>query len=248
MVRQRSLYLILTIVGVGLVVTANRFVFHGVLEDAAYRAAARPLQFIEGKLADRRLTKVIRERDELLGVIVRAEALERENAALRKQLGVLPRAARPPIIGRVYGFQRTPLLSTMLIDRGTGDGVSSGMVVVAPGNILVGTIDETFSHTSRVILVDDPRLVASVRLLGADLIAESKGVFQGAAAINLISHTDRVEVGTVVVTSGLDAFPEGLPVGKITRAERGAHSLFQDVEARLLFDPTQSPTIFIILP
>ncbi len=247
MERKRSLYLKIVIV-VAVIIALNSVFLSNPLQGFFYRIAARPVSFFESKLQSKRIAKLEQERNELIGKIVTTEALERENEALRRQLRVEGRTQPARIAAKIFSLQRTPLVSTLMIDRGKADGLASGMVVVAPGNILVGTIGEAFEHSSRVILADDPRLIISARVLGTSILAESKGALRNEAAINLIAHTETLEVGATIVTSGLDVFPEGLAIGTVAHVDRGENTLFKDVRASLLFDPAQSSILFIFSP
>ncbi len=247
MERKRSLYLKVAIV-LALGVAVNTFLLRGALQSFAYRIIAKPVTFLESKLRSKKIVSLQHERDVLLGRIVSVEALERENDALRRQLRVGNRVAPVMVAAKIFLLQRNSLVSTLMIDQGSIEGLNPGMIVVAPGNILMGRISETFDHTSRVMLVDDPRSIISVRIIDTSILAESRGSLRGEAAINLISHTETVSPGSTVVTSGLDAFPAGLAIGALMSVERGENTLFQEVRANLFFDPAQSPILFILKP
>ncbi len=247
MERKRSLYLKIAII-VLLIVATNTLLPHNALQSFGYRIIAKPMAFLENKLQSKKIASLENERDKLIGNVVMAEALERENDALRRQLNIESRTMSSLISAKIFLLQRNTFISTVMIDKGSADGLASGMIVIAPGNILMGKIGETFDHASRVILADDPRSVISVRILETSILAESKGSFRGEAAINLIARTETLESGSTVVTSGLDSFPVGLAVGTITNVDPGANSLFKNARAALLFDPAESPMIFILKP
>lgn len=247
MERQRSVYLKIIIVA-AVLITLNAVFLRNAFQSLVFRAISEPVVFFENRLRGGRIAELQRERDELLGAVVSVEALERENDALRRQLGVEQRPRVELVSARAFSAQRTTLVSTIMIDKGGADGLASGMVVVAPGNILIGKIGEAFDHSSRVIMADDPRSSISVRILQTPILGELKGSLRGEAAVNLISHTEAVASGATVVTSGLDMFPAGLAIAAVTHVAQGANSLFQDVRAELLFDPAVSPVIFILKP
>ena len=247
MERKRSLYLKVAI-AVVLLVTMNKFVLNNAIQSFAYRITAKPVTFLENKLRSKRIASLQHERDVLLGNIVSAEALERENDALRRQLRIGNRAEPVMVATKIFSLQRNTFISTVMIDKGSAAGLTTGMIVIAPGNILMGRIEEVFDDASRVILVDDPRLMISARVLGTSILAESKGALRDEAAINLIAHTETIVVGATIVTSGLDAFPEGLAIGAITSVERGENTLFQEVRSNLFFNPAQSPILFVFKP
>ena len=245
MERKRGVY-VKTAAALAVIVGCNIFLFRDVLQNTAFRVVTRPLVFLENALSNRKLGQLTRERDALLGKITDAEGLARENAALRRQLQVASRANFKTTLVHIIAVERTPLVSSLLIDKGDAEGIARGMVVVAPGNILVGRVEELYAHTSRVRIVDDPRSVISVRIFDTSLLAEFKGALRNNAEVNLISHVEKTDVGALLVTSGLDGYPESLAVANIRNIGHDGNSLFQSVQASLVFDAAQSPLLFIL--
>ena len=175
------------------------------------------------------------------------EALIRENESLRKQLDVSDRGDISYATAKIIGIQRTNLSSTITIDYGSSHGAKKGMPVVIAGNILIGSIGEVFDSSSRVILTDDPRSRISARFQGSIILAEAQGMFSNRISLNLVSHTEKVTHDSLVVTSGLDVFPDGLAIARVTSIQEGTHSLFQEIEAKSFFSFHESPNVFILL-
>ncbi len=235
MVRKRSLYVVIMAAGVVLVVLLNAFVFDGAFQGWVYDHV-------------RNIMPTLPSHEELQAIRnnTAVEALERENAVLRKQLGVEARTSRIVGTAHIFSIQRNTLVSTLLIDRGSKDGIESGMIAVAGGNILIGKVSEVFNHSARIIIADDPRSVVSVRIFNSDLLAESRGTLEGALRINLIAHSETVASASMLVTSGLDGYPPSLAVGEITSIERADQDLFKNVSGKLIFNPIENPLIFIL--
>ena len=63
---------------------------------------------------------------------------------------------------------------------------------------------------------------------------------------NLVAKTEELKKDFIMETSGLDAFPEGLPVAKITDVTPGNNGLFQDVHGEALFQLSNGPLLFVI--
>lgn len=249
--RKFFLKLVVGLTILGLFGMFDRFVLHQRIRESALRVAARPLNGITNAartiLRTTDMDALQRERDALLAEKIEADVLARENTVLRKQLGVETRDGARLQPAKIIGQQRNVLTSTIVIDKGRAEGLQAQAAVIAGGNILVGTVDEIFEHSATVIVVDDPRSIVSVRIADSDLLAEARGASQNRIYLNLISKTDEVAVESRVVTSGLDAYPEGLILGRLTSVERGEHSLFKAVTGELYFDPTLSPLVFVIL-
>lgn len=249
------------IIGMLLILGVNAWVLDGFFQSTIYRLFSESghflsANFIRGTSWGRAflragdtatdLNLAREERDMLRGATSEAEVLKRENESLRKQLGVEPRADYSLKIAKIFSIQRTALASVLHIDLGISDGVTEGMVVVAGGNVLIGSIIDVQRDSSTVLLIDDPRSIISVRLMNGDILAESKGGLKGSLRLNLISHADVVEIGSTVVTSGLDAYPEGLVVGNVEGVMKQELSLFQDVYASMMFNPASGPRVFVM--
>ncbi|MEK7615834.1 MAG: rod shape-determining protein MreC [Patescibacteria group bacterium] len=203
---------------------------HNILPDRMYRV----------------LGLVVKKDVRVIGESIASEALERENAILRKQLDVAQKISRTLKLANIISIERTILVSTIVIDLGVADGIEEGMVVIGSGNVLTGRVSEVFEHTSRVILVDDPRIIVSVRLQGTSLLAESRGNRSNRIDLNLVAHNETVHVDDTIVTSGLDQFPEGLAVGWVTDVQPGDNSLFQKISGSVFFNFYESPLLFVI--
>ncbi len=116
------------------------------------------------------------------------------------------------------------------IDKGVNDGVLEGMPVVSNGG-LIGRVVESGRNRSRVRLVSDPAFTVGVRLLSqgedGDLaLARGSGLGKPLVVTERIDPLTDVEVGEIVVTSGIDRsrYPGGIPIGIVTdvRLDEGA--------------------------
>lgn len=153
-----------------------------------------------------------------------------EGVRLRKLLDIKGDVKHRAVAARVIDKERTSLFKTILIDKGTTDGLRVGLPVLADQGV-VGRIIETAWHSSRVLLlIDDNSNVDA-------LIQRSRaqGILQGAgsAGCNLkyISRVEDVRTGDVVLTSGLaGVFPKGLLLGVVSGASRKEGGLFQRIE------------------
>lgn len=167
---------------------------------------------------------------------LRAEALaNRERAAAAERLERLLEyrqgAGFATIAAGVIGHDASGLGRTVLIDRGSRDGLEHQQAVLAPDG-LVGRIVKVFPHSALVLLVTD-------RSSGIDAIVQrtrDQGVVQGRGrSVCELKYLDRsadVEVGDYVVTSGMGGrFPKGVGIGQVSGLNPGG-DLFQSVEVR----------------
>jgi len=159
--------------------------------------------------------------------LARLSEVELENERLRRLLAFKPEVHEEAIMARVIGSDALGLSRSLAINRGTLDGVRKGAAVFAPDGA-VGQVLLAGRHASRVLLITDHHS-------GVDGIVQrtrARGIVEGAVGggcgLKFVKRTERLEVGDLVVTSGMDGiFPKGLMVGHISGIDRRGQSLFQ---------------------
>ncbi|HEX2027472.1 MAG TPA: rod shape-determining protein MreC [Nitriliruptorales bacterium] len=137
---------------------------------------------------------------------------------------------------------------TVTIDAGTRDGVQKDMTVI-DGDGLVGRVVQSGPSHSRVLLAIDQNFAAAAR------IAESgeHGVLEGGdtepMAFELLNPEADVRVGDEVVTStyGNATFPDGIPVGAVSKVDKPTPSLSRTVDVQPFVDFTQLDVVLVIL-
>ena len=121
------------------------------------------------------------------------------------------------------------LYNALTLAKGSEDGVKIGDLVVVGKGVVVGKIISTTSHRSVVVLLNDPFVSFTVKLLGtSEEIGVTKGNFSNDITIDLIPQNTNINEGDVIVTSSLtgDA-PEGLVVGVVKRIAGSQNQLFK---------------------
>ena len=120
---------------------------------------------------------------------------------------------------RVIGRSSEAWSQTVIINKGSDDGVSTGQTVMGTSGV-VGQIVSTSSHTATVRLLTDPQSGA------ADMVQSSRaeGILRG-SLVGLLYLEDldadaEVNVGDVVVTSGLGgSYARGLIIGTVVKVD-----------------------------
>ena len=153
-----------------------------------------------------------------------------EGIRLRKLLDIKDDFKHRAVVARVIDNDRTTLFKTLLINKGTADGLRVGLPVLADRGV-VGRIIETSWHASRVLLLIDENSNIDALIQRS----RAQGILQGAgsAGCNLkyISRVEDVRTGDVVLSSGLaGVFPKGLLLGVVTGASRREGGLFQKID------------------
>lgn len=142
----------------------------------------------------------------------------------------------------VIAAEQAPL-RTIIVNRGTRDGIQVEMpVVTAQG--LVGRVIEVQSNASRVQLVTDPSSAISARLLTTRAEGTVVGQVSGNLEMTFIPLGARIEPGDLVYTSGLGGnLPPDILIGQVTSSREGL-DLYQVAQVRSLID---FPVLEIVL-
>ena len=153
-----------------------------------------------------------------------------EGIRLRKLLNIKDNFKHQAVVARVIDSDRTTLFKTLLINKGTAEGLRVGLPVLADRGV-VGRIIETSWHASRVLLVIDENSNIDALIQRS----RAQGILQGAgsAGCNLkyISRVEDVQTGDVVLSAGLaGVFPKGLLLGVVAGASRREGGLFQKID------------------
>jgi rod shape-determining protein MreC len=197
--------------------------------------------------AERNVVDLFRARQEVAALRARVQALERdtvrlgelaqENARLHALLDLRQTLHGDLVAAHVIGRDAGTLSRTLVIDRGERDGVAKGAAVLAPSGV-VGHVFLAARDAARVLLITDHNsgVDAIVQRTRARGIVE--GQIDGGCVLKFVKRTEDVQVGDLVVTSGVDGiFPKGLPIGRVTAVDKRGQGLFQAVEVTPAVDP-----------
>ena len=154
------------------------------------------------------------------------------NQRLEKLLGMKNAVKFPTLSASVVGEDVTAWFRTLVIDRGSSDGIAEGMAVVAADGV-VGQIVKVASGTSRVLLLTDHASGISATIQRSRARGVVKGKAEGLCSMEFTTREEDVKVGDVVITSGIGGvFLKGLPIGEVTMVKRGEYGIFQTVTIR----------------
>ena len=162
----------------------------------------------------------------------RMQALENENQRLRSLLGARANLGEETLVVELLAIDLDPFSHRVVIDRGTDEGVQSGMVML-DANGVMGQVDVVTSSSAEVILISDPNhaLPVEVERTGMRSIAFGTG---DAAVLMLPNVTINADIkrGDLLLTSGLGKrFPTGYPVARVMTIERSEGRPFARVWA-----------------
>lgn len=163
--------------------------------------------------------------------------IEEENKKLKEELDMQATLTEYNLIsGTVIARNPDMWIDQIIIDRGSSDGLVSGMSVMSNYG-LVGRVTEVSPTSSKVTLLttnDEAAVLSS-----AEIILEDETIFgvingfdtnSGLLIMEQITSTTTIEEGTSVVTSGLGGLvPRGLLVGEVVSVTLDRHGLGQRV-------------------
>jgi rod shape-determining protein MreC len=147
----------------------------------------------------------------------------------------------------VIGKDPSPFLHYIIINRGSNDGILRGMPVVTDQG-LVGRIDAVIADAARVQLITDPASSVNVRLENAEVEAAMSGSVTGDVTLDLIPQDINIEIGDLVLTSGLGGgYPPDLIVGQIVTIRSQEFDLFQKATVQPVTDFNRLQIVLIIV-
>lgn len=215
----------------------------------AVATAAWPLQRVTGIPIDAagdfgaylsRQTGLIKENEDLrrrqLGtanLLLRQDHLEQENKRLR---ALLDMRERQPVEGRIAEIlyaARDPFSRRVIIDKGSQQGIAPGQAVVDDIGV-IGQVTRVFPLTAEVLQLTDKEQAIPVAVQRNGLRAVLAGAGAGMMELRFLAANAEVQVGDVLVTSGLDGvYLPGLPVAKVVKVDRDSSYSF----ARIICEP-----------
>lgn len=128
---------------------------------------------------------------------------------------------------RVIARSPNNWFKVITIDKGSDDGISTGMPVINP-NGLVGRVSNTSKHSSQVALITDREMAVGAILQDS---RETRGIVEGvgdSSKLGMINipYYAKVRKGERVITSGLSEFyPKGIQIGTIQTVKKESNGL-----------------------
>ena len=155
-----------------------------------------------------------------------------ENKRLKDLLALKEREPKSLATARVIARGSDKLLKLVILDKGEESGIEKGMAVITPLG-LIGKIYSVSASFSDVLLLRDPNFSVAVRLQNSRHEGVLSGTGNNYCRLKYISPEENVEKGEVVITSGVDGiFPEGMPVGVVSKVQKEGIDFYQYIEVR----------------
>lgn len=151
------------------------------------------------------------------------------------------------VTATIIGQDTSPVFRSIIIDKGSDDGVLVGMPVESSRG-LVGQVFRTTANSAQIILITDnissiPARLGTTRATGL----VRGGGLGGAMALDWVKPEAQIQVGEVVFTSGLGGkFPQDMVIGRVVEVERREADLFQRAIVQPAVDFDSLEVVFVI--
>jgi rod shape-determining protein MreC len=186
--------------------------------------------------------------DLLRGRLFNLRELSQENARLKNLFNFKQVSSLRLLAARVIGRSLDSWSSSVIIDKGSYNGIKSGMVVITPTG-LVGSIVESTDNTSKVLLINDP----NQGIFSIVQRSRQEGLVSGTLGANLIMRylpdDAQIMVGDIIITSELSQiYPKGLLLGRVVNIGREFSGLNRYALVKPVVDLANLEEVLVIIP
>jgi rod shape-determining protein MreC len=183
----------------------------------------------------------------------RTKQLEQENLTLQEELDRMPAVAKMNddwtkiteaaagipyrttsvrvIVRDISAVQR----KTLIVNKGSNDGLVAGQIVIDAGGALVGRIQSVQATVSTILLISDPSSVVVGKEVKTNATGTIRGSIGGQLQMQYVDVAATLTKGEPVVTAGeslpgtgdISPYPPGLLIGTITSVSKDANTVVQ---------------------
>jgi len=166
---------------------------------------------------------------ELTSQVSQLEEYRQENERLTALLGMTSTYSIDGQGARIIGRSVDAYSGAITIDKGSGDGIRSGMPVM-DSNGLLGQVDSVGPTSSVVRLLSDADSGVAALVQSSRVEGVVTGSPEGLLYLRYIPVTETVGVGDVVITSGMGGgFPKGILIGEVVSVDSKPNDLYYTI-------------------
>ncbi len=168
------------------------------------------------------LTALREQNEQLVAQLTSSEEIRLENERLRGLLNLRDIYDIRGVAGRVIGRSTDAWNQDITLDVGSSSGVETGLTVMGPTGV-VGQVISVSAGSCRVRLLTDPQSGAAAMIQSSRAEGIVRGSLDGLLYLENIGADVNIQVGDVVLTSGLGgSYTRGLVIGTVARVEGSA--------------------------
>lgn len=194
---------------------------------------------------------LIQQNQSLREEVARLQEADIDAARLRKQLGFQALTPHGKIAADIISMHPNPNFETMVISRGSRDGIKQDSVVVSPLG-LIGHIYDVAPTSSSVLLLTDSNSAvgAMVQRSQSRSTGVCKGNGSGVLSMAYLPRDADVLVGDQIVSSGLGGkmgiYPKGLVIGVVSNVTADPSGAGRRVYVRPSVDFDRLEEVYIL--
>ncbi|MGD2038539.1 MAG: rod shape-determining protein MreC [Desulfobacterales bacterium] len=173
--------------------------------------------------------------------------IELANSRLRNLLNFKEAPTRRVVAAEVIAKDPSGWFKTVIIDKGSLDGLQKGLPVVLPTGI-AGQVIEVAGRYAKVMLIID-------RNSAVDALVQrsrARGIIKGESAdqcrFEFVLRKHDVQIGDTVIASGLDGvYPKGLRIGRVSDLIQSSSDIFYEITVTPFVDYEKLEEVLVIL-
>ena len=150
----------------------------------------------------------------------RLAQMEAENERLRKLLTIKEREKAQGQVAQILYTARDPFSRRVIVDKGQQSGIVAGQPAIDEVGV-VGQVTRVFPFSAEITLITDKDQAVPIQIVRSGQRSVVFGLGNGQLELRYMPANADVQVGDVLVTSGLDSiYLPGFPVAKVINIER----------------------------
>ena len=188
--------------------------------------------------------KLEKELNEYRSQKISLDILKFENQKFRQQLDDYL-ISTEIVFSKIIIDNKSPFLRSIVINKGSRDGIKSGMAVLDQ-QYLVGKVIEVNFGTSRVLLLSDINSNIPITISPGNLLAIATGTGKDQAKVNFLkkTHFDKITNDSLVYSSGTGGLiKSGVPIGRITNFDS---KIDEDINIEFFSDFSQLQYVSVV--
>ncbi len=147
--------------------------------------------------------------------LVQENQVQRENEALRKELGFIKDSKMQLASCTVLSENSFGLSNSLILNCGSDDGVNLGDAVISQG-FLVGKINYAGKNYSTVLLTVAADFLADAKISQTGSTALVKGSYGSGLILDQVPQSSPLEKGWMVITAGINSqVPKNILIGEV---------------------------------
>ncbi len=183
---------------------------------------------------------------EFMAENAKLKELKKENEILRGALEIGLEKEFKLTLAEIIGKDISQ--DSLIINKGSADGISKGLPVITQQKILLGKINEVYKNFSKAMLISNKESSFDAKISEKDISGLVKGRGSLKLFLDRIPQEKEIKEGDLIVTTALGGiFPSGLLVGEIKEIKKSDIEPFQQAEIKPFFNITEIEKLFIIL-